>query len=468
MRRIYLLLIFCIAVVSVQAQAKYVFYFIGDGMGVNQIMGTEMYMAEANEDRIGASPLVFSRFPVASTAITYSSTNSITDSAAGGTALSSGEKTFNGSIGINKDKSGSLTSIAEMAKRSGKKVGVTTSVSVDHATPAAFYAHQPSRKMYYEIAMDLPKADFDFYAGSGFLKPTTTFEGNEAPSIFSVFEEAGYTIARGYNDFKSKASTAKKMIMIQEEGKNIYSLPYAIDRADDDLTLAQITESAISFLTKNNNKGFFLMVEGGKIDWACHDNDAATAFEEVIDMDNAVKVAYEFYKKHPKETLIVISADHETGGMTLGIGGYYLNLKALSYQTQSTEKLSDRIKELRKGKDHKVTWEEVKSLLGETMGFWSALPVSWEQEKKLRDCFESSFSNEANIKMEKSLYAETEPLAAKAKEVMSEIARIGWSTGGHTAGFVPVYAIGAGAERFNGVMENTEIAKRIAKIAGYK
>ncbi len=196
--------------------------------------------------------------------------------------------------------------------------------------------------MYYEIATDLPKAGFDFYAGAGFLKPTTTYDKKEAPSIFPMFEEAGYTIARGYNDYKAKAAAAGKMILIQEEGADTGSLPYAIDSKEGDLTLAQITESAIDFLTKGKNKGFFLMVEGGKIDWACHGNDAATVFHEVADMDNAVKVAYEFYKKHPKETLIVVTADHETGGIALGTGKYALNLKALENQKASAEVLSKR------------------------------------------------------------------------------------------------------------------------------
>ena len=148
-------------------QAKYVFYFIGDGMGVNQVNGTEMYLAE-QEGRIGVKPLLFTSFPVASMATTFSATNSVTDSSAAGTALATGAKTYNGAIGMDDNKS-VLQSVAERAKKSGKKVGVTTSVSVDHATPAAFYAHQPDRGMYYEIALDLPKAGFDFYA-VGFKK----------------------------------------------------------------------------------------------------------------------------------------------------------------------------------------------------------------------------------------------------------------------------------------------------------
>ena len=208
-------------------QAKYVFYFIGDGMGVNQVNGTEMYLAE-QEGRIGVKPLLFTSFPVASMATTFSATNSVTDSSAAGTALATGAKTYNGAIGMDDNKS-VLQSVAERAKKSGKKVGVTTSVSVDHATPAAFYAHQPDRGMYYEIALDLPKAGFDFYAGGGFLKPTTTADKKEAPSIFPIFEEAGYTVARGLDEYKSKSAQADKMILIQKEGAEPSCLPYAID-----------------------------------------------------------------------------------------------------------------------------------------------------------------------------------------------------------------------------------------------
>lgn len=455
------------ATVFGQGKAKYVFYFIGDGMGVNQVNGTEMYLAESEEGRIGVQPLCFTQFPVINMASTYSSKNSVTDSAAAGTALATGEKTYNGAIGVGPEKE-ELTSVAAMAKRSGKRVGVTSSVSVDHATPAAFYAHQTSRSMYYEIALDLPKADFDFYAGAGFVKPTTNYNKEEAPSIFPIIEEAGYTIARGYADYKAKSSSARKMVLIQPESADQGALPYAIDRKEGDLTLAQITESAISFLTKQRNKGFFLMVEGGKIDWACHSNDAATAFHEVVDMDEAVKVAYEFYKKYPKETLIVVTADHETGGISLGRSGYYMKLKSLDYQKQSADLLSDQIKELRKEKENQVSWEDIKALLGETMGFWKELEISWEHEKILRDAYEASFSAKANQEMETSLYGKFEQVAARAKEVMSDIARVGWTTGDHSAGYVPVYAIGAGAELFKGKMDNTDIPKRIAKAGGYR
>ena len=459
-----LLVIFLVSTVWAQ-QAKYVFYFIGDGMGVNQVNGTEMYLAE-QEGRIGVKPLLFTTFPAGTMATTFSATNSVTDSSAAGTALATGEKTYNGAVSMDDDKN-VLSTVAERAKKAGRKVGIATSVSVDHATPAAFYAHQPNRSRYYEIALDLPKAGFDFYAGSGFLKPTTTADKKEAPNVFPIIEEAGYTIARGLDEYKEKAADAKKMILIQKEGAEPSCLPYAIDHEEGDLTLPEITESAVSFLSKGNKKGFFLMVEGGKIDWACHINDPVTVFEEVIDLDNAVRVAYEFYKKHPKETLIVVTADHETGGMGLGIGKYELHLKSLLNQKQSQDLLSKAITDLRKDKAGKASWNEIKDLLTEKMGFWKELPLTWEQEKMLRDEYEQSFVKN-KVVFEESLYARTEPLAAAARKVMSQIAMVGWTSSSHTAGYVPVFAIGAGSDLFTGKMDNTEIPKRIAKAAGYK
>ncbi len=464
MKRLSYLLLFVLLAGMASAQtAKYVFYFIGDGMGVNQVNGTEMYLAE-QEGRIGAKSLLFTSFPVASVATTFSATNSVTDSSAAGTALATGSKTYNGAIGMD-DQKQPLQSVADQAKAAGKKVGVATSVSVDHATPAAFYAHQPDRDMYYEIATDLPKAGFDFYAGGGFLKPTTTADQKEAPSIFPIIEAAGYTVARGLQEYQSKAAEAGKMVLIQKEGSAPDCLPYAIDRQEGDLSLAEITQSAIDFLTKGKDKGFFLMVEGGKIDWACHGNDAATVFHEVVDMDNAIRVAYEFYKKHPKETLIVVTADHETGGLGLGTGPYKLNLKVLDAQKQSQDELSRAITNLRRMRKV-INWEEMKEFLGDKMGFWKELPLNWEQEKMLRDAYEDSFVKK-HVVFEESLYAKTEPLAVAAKKVMSQLAYLGWCSGGHSAGYVPVYAIGAGSKLFMGKMDNTEIPKRIAKAARY-
>lgn len=470
MKKLSLLLSFLLLVLSGYAQqAKYVFYFIGDGMGVNQVQGTELYRGEL-EGKIGITPIWFTQFPYATTATTFSATNGVTDSAAAGTALATGNKTQNGTIGMKQDLQTEVSSVAVWAKNKGCRVGVTTSVSVDHATPAAFYAHDPSRGSYYKIGTDLYKAGFDFYAGSDFIDPNNkdNKDGN-SENLYTMAEKNGYTIARGYKDYLKKCKKADKMILFQSEKaseKDRTAIPYAIDRTKDDLTLADITRSAINFLSKDLSKGFFLMVEGGKIDWACHSNDAATAFHEVADMDEAVKVAYEFYSQHPDETLIVVTADHETGGFVLGTGAYKLNLQVLKNQKVSESGFTRILNELRKKYNNNVSWEKVQQALKENFGFWDKVKLNEKQEERLLAKYNDTFKGK-EAKLEKSEYAQDEPLAAEAKRIIDEIALVGWTSGGHSVGYVPVFAIGAGADLFQGRIDNTEIPIKIAKAAGY-
>ena len=468
-------LLFAIAFLAVlvlpaQAQqAKYVFYFIGDGMGVNQVLGTEMYQSELKGE-IGVTPLLFTQFPYATVAHTYSATNGVTDSAAGGTALATGSKSKNGGIGVTKDLV-EVTSVASWAKANGYRVGVSSSVSVDHATPASFYAHENSRNNYYQIGLDLIEANFDFYAGSDFLDPTNqkAQDGKTYDNLYDLTAKAVYTLARGYKEYQKKAKKAEKMILFQPEAasaKDNSAIPYAIDRQKGDMTLSEITRAGINFLSKNNDKGFFLMVEGGKIDWACHSNDGATALTEVQDFDNAIKVAYEFYEQHPEETLIVITADHETGGLSLGTGSYDLNLQALKAQKVSENGFTSILNGLRKKYKNQVPWEVVQQALKDNFGFWGSVKLNEKQEARLKAIYDKSFGNQP-VDLEKSEYLQNEPLAGEAKRILNSIARLGWNSGGHSAGFVPVFAIGAKAELFQGRLNNTEIPEKIAEAAGY-
>lgn len=235
MKRIKLSLLFVLLAVCTVfgQQAKYVFYFIGDGMGVNQVQGTELYLGEL-EGKIGITPLQFTQFPYSTVATTFSATNGVTDSAAAGTALATGHKTKNGAIGVLKDLSTAVSSVAVWAQKAGKKVGIATSVSVDHATPAAFYAHEGSRGNAYGIGKDLITTGFDFYAGSDFVDPNNTEnKDSQSESLYSLVEKGGYTIARGYKDYQKKAKKANKMILFQSEEasqKDNSAIPYAIDR----------------------------------------------------------------------------------------------------------------------------------------------------------------------------------------------------------------------------------------------
>ena len=468
-KRLFFLLcfgLFAIWPAIAQQKAKYVFYFIGDGMGVNQVNGTETYLA-ALEDRIGIEPICFAQFPVTGLVTTFSGTNGVTDSAAGGTALATGQKTKNGALGLTTDLSARINSVAAWAKAEGKAVGVATSVSVDHATPGAFYAHVEDRNMYHRIGKDLIEAGYDFYAGSDFLQPEDKAQSGDK-DLYTQCGEAGYTLARGYADYRRKAAGAGRIILLQSEAasrKDRGCLPYAIDREKNDLTLPDITRAGIHFLMSKNTDGFFLMVEGGKIDWACHSNDAATVFKEVIDMDNAVKVAYEFYAQHPDETLIVVTADHETGGIALGTGKYELHTDVLKYQQQSAGAFSKMIAEQHQKQGKKFTWEFVHKLLQNNFGFWKHIPLDDHETAMLKKAYEDFCDGVA--KDTKTLYQSENVIAGTARKLINKKAMVGWQSGGHSNGYVPVFAIGAGAEQFCGRIDNTEIPKRIARIAGY-
>lgn len=456
-------LLFSIAAMAQNGKAKYVFYFIGDGMGVNQVNGTETYLA-AMEGRIGTSPLCFAQFPHVGLVTTFSGTNGVTDSAAGGTALATGHKTKNGTIGMETDLSTKVKSIAEKAKAEGKAVGIATSVSVDHATPASFYAHVKDRGMYYQIGKDLIAADFDFYAGSDFLQPKGE---NGEKDLYTQCQEAGYAIARGHADYRKKARKAEKMLLLQPEAaskQDNTAIPYAIDRGSNDLTLQDITRAAIHFLSQKEN-GFFLMVEGGKIDWACHSNDAATLFREVIDMDEAVQVAYEFYEQHPDETLIIITADHETGGIVLGTGEYELHTDLLKYQRQSAEAFSRMLAMQHQKEGKGFTWDFVRGQLEENFGFWKHIDLNDKETTELEQAYKDFCEGVA--KDNKTLYASENIIAATARKIMARKAMVGWVSDGHSNGYVPVFAIGTGAENFDGRIDNTDIPKKIAQIAGY-
>ena len=464
-----ILLMFLFALtLSAQGKAKYVFYFIGDGMGVNQVNAAETYLG-ALQGRIGIQPLCFPSFPYSAFVNTQSATNGVTDSAAGGTALACGQKTKNGTLGMLKDLTTSVSSIADWARNSGAAVGITTSVAIDHATPAAFYAHVKERHEQYTIGKQLVESANDFYAGSDFTIPTDP-EYPNGPTLYEEANAKGFTISRGYADYQKRAANAKKMILLQSEEASKadrYSIPYALDRKDGDLTLTDITRAGIDFLMKKQGEknGFFMMIEGGKIDWACHANDLAF-IPELIDMDNAVKVAYDFYKQHPDETLIIVTADHETGGIVLSRGLYEINLAAVGNQRITIEKLGKELHKMHDVKGDKLVWDDVKTFLAENFGFWDKISLTDEQTQRLVSSFKKIM--DGTSKDQRTLYQNDDELAVTVRSIMSECAQVGWHVTSHSNGYVPCFAIGVGAEQIHGRIDNTEIPKIVAKAAGWK
>lgn len=455
---------------------KYVFYFITDGTGVNTVQGTEIYLAETTQGKAVRKPLLMSTFPVVGIASTYSYNSGITDSAASGTALATGIKTYNGALGVDPDTT-AIYGIAEWAKSAGMAVGVATSVSINHATPGAFFAHNASRNEYYDIATQAPATGFDFFGGSDFRLDSRHRTEDFRDSIYQMCEAAGYVIARAtYADYEAKAADAERMVFVQDRERSINgddgAFAYNIDAKPGVLSVYDVTKAEIDFLYRksqqNGNKGFFLMNEiGGKVDYACHANDAMTSFSEVMLADSCLQLAYDFYLQHPDETLIVLTSDHETGGFTVGnhFGGYATNMKLLASQKCSVDELTRHLQALRAASRNKVSWEAVKDCLKQDFGFWDTVEINETREAQLKQIYTMSFVGQ--MENEENLYSANEPMAATALRMMQELAHLGWTSGHHTAGYVPVYAIGVGAERFMGHNDNADIPLKIAEIAGY-
>ena len=460
MKRFIILLCIVLSTMSCFGQAKYIFYFIGDGMGSNQVLGAEMYRSAIQGEPLGRVQTLMTTFPYSGHASTYSKSNGITDSAAAGTCLATGHKTTNGTLGLN-ENGGYLKTIAEELKEQGWGVGIMTTVAIDHATPAAFYAHVPKRDQYYKIGQQLAESKFDFFGGAGFHHP----QGKKDDKDLNLYRNAelyGYTIAHGIEE-AVRMQNAEKMILVQstddQGAKHGDNLPYAIDRKKGDLTLKQIVETAIPFLDSRYER-FFMMVEGGMIDYACHSDDAATAFGETWDMDEAMRIAYEFYKTHPDETLIIVTADHETGGLALGNSDYTLHLDVLQNQKCSLGALSDLFTQLFQN-NKKPSWDSVKKIYKEQLGLWETVKVSSDEEKELKATYQAVLKGKA--KDTKTMYKSINKLGEAGVALLNSKAHIGWTTRAHSAHAVPIFAIGAGAEQFTGWHDNTEIAPMILK-----
>ncbi len=443
---------------------KYVFYMIGDGMGTHQVLMTEMYLASMKGE-LGVSPLCFTQFPVASFATTYSSDSNVTDSAASGNALASGVKTTNGTLGLDPDGN-PVTNLAEIAKAAGRKVAIVSTSKANDATPAAFFAHVPDRDWGYEISQDMIEHGYEFYGGSGLRNEARTHDKKPADPIRPQFEAAGYTICNP-QEFRAGYRNMGKVLMLPGEGQ---AVTYSIDTVNDlpenrdkHVTYSDFVSSALTFLTQDSKKGFFMMAEAGEIDHACHSHDAATVIQEVIDFDEGVKIAYEFYLKHPKETLIIIAADHETGGLTIAPKRSY-HLARLRFQKHSMNVLSDMLKQRMITEKAILSWEEIRSFLRKELGLWDEINVSWEDEKMLRDIYEATIAKR-DPGSAKDLYADNSKIVSAAVGVLNKSCRISWSNGSHSAGYVPVFAIGPGSELFGRMMDNAEIAKMIRKAA---
>ena len=247
----------------------------------------------------------------------------------------------------------------------------------------------------------------------------------------------------------------------------IAAMRYAIDLNKTNLQLSDFTAKAIELL--KGEDGFFMMVEGGKIDWACHANDAATSIHETIAFSNAIDVAIDFYKAHPDETLIIVTADHETGGMALGnvTTKYETDLSILQHQIISSQAFVEVIRDFRVNLtgdlelDFKHMLEIMDGYFG--LGNQDKIPLTEEEIATIKKYFITSLYTSEGAEPDHA-YHDEEPLAALLNKMMSDKAGIGWTTYSHTGVNVPVYALGIGSDYFSGSIDNTDIPNLMEEI----
>jgi alkaline phosphatase len=452
------------------AELKYVFLMIGDGMGLPQRNAAEIFLSavERKEIKPGIVKMTTSSLPVQGMQTTYALNSLITDSAAAGTALATGHKTNNGVIAMDAAGKTKFKTIAEAAHEQGWKIGIVTSVSLDHATPASFYAHAAGRTSYYDIATQIMTSGFEYFGGGAVLEPTG--KNKDRPSFYDEAVKTGYTVVKdraGFDALKPGAKIYAENPVRQDENAFPYAVDANLDGNKGAITLAEFTKKGIDLLAGGK---FFMMVEGGKIDWACHANDAVASIGDTIAFDEAVKVAYDFYAQHPDETLIVSTADHETGGLTIGFAAtkYESAIPVLGAQKMSYIAFGDRLTAFKKD-NPEGKFEDVLPLLKQAYGIEIDQIAPYEVEA-LRKAFAETMipKEKRNAKDTEKymLYGGYEPLAMAANHIVSGKAGLGWTTYSHTGIPVPVAAVGTGATEFAGYYDNTDLSKRLFKLMG--
>ena len=466
-----------VAMAEDAATPKYVFMFIGDGMGNPQVAATQYYLGSIeNPDSEFPVPgeLSFTDFPYLGMVTTYDASSFCPDSASTATSMASGEKTLSGVLNYDVNLENSFKLITEYAKEAGKKVGVISSVSLDHATPAAYYAKVPSRSQYYDIAVQgLTGTTLDYLAGGSFLKPDG--DGTQE-NLFELAKANGFTVANTNEAIRALDANSGRVLAIDPNTADSQSLNYEIDRVrkvnagEDILSLADYVKAGINVL--DNENGFFMMCEGGKIDWSGHANDAATSIHETIAFSDAVQVAVDFAAEHPDETLIIVTADHETGGMTIGFAttAYDTHFTYLTNQTISFTNFDAVIEQLR---EQNATFEdamaEVTRYYGLTTEPDQDLSLTEADVESLKAAYELSMIPEDERKLgdeEALLYGGYEPFSMAVSHIINNKAGLSYTSYSHTGLQIPVYAMGVGAEAFSGLYDNTDIFNRTMDVMG--
>ena len=470
---------------------KYVFLFIGDGMSYPQFQAASDYLGALDDpDYVKALPSVdyekregelngpkrlnFMNFDVAGSAVTYDSCSFAPDSASTATSIATGYKTYSGMINVDLTGSTPYETIAEkLHSQKGWKVGIVSSVNLNHATPAAFYAHQASRNNYYEIGEELVNSGFEYFAGGGLKK--VTGPDKDKTSLYDLAANAGYKVTYTQADAEAVTAADGKVILIDEHLADSDAMDYEMDRQDGEWALADYVKKGIDVL--DNDTGFFMMCEGGKIDWACHANDAGATVNDTLALADAVQVAIDFAKEHADETLILVTGDHETGGLTIGFAGtdYDTYLDSLASQNISYAQFDEQYVE--KYKENHTGFEDAMKDVEKLFGLKLSgdendrLVLTDYEVQRLRTAYEFAMTDpdvDEYTQEQYVLYGTYNPFSVTVTHILNNKAGVDFTSYSHTGLPVAVFANGAGEDAFNGYYDNTEIYQKMASLLEVK
>jgi len=434
---------------------KNVIYLIGDGMATAQRQVAEYYYQELTGNK--NARLVMNTLPVAGINTTHSASSLVTDSAAAGTALATGVKTDNGTLGQLPDGT-KVTSLLEGAQKKGMATGLVTTTRLTHATPAAFIAKNVSRDNENEIADDYAASNIDYFAGGGYRhfvagKDSKRKDGKDLVASLAKNDYRTFVGTESVTSFRGyKPKQGEKVFAAFTQSH----LPYEVDRMRDNATpsLAEMTQKGLDLLSRNQD-GFFMVVEGGRIDHAAHANDIAGTVYDTLAFDKAVKAAVAFYSNHPEDTLVIVAGDHETGGMGMGFGkNYFVTLDQLGNTKESIE---DKLQGVYQG-DRSAFFKHIANT-------FSLNELTASEKNLIETAMTAVDKHDPNAKIN---YGGYDPVAIAVAHVTSKRAGVYWTSYAHTATQLPLSAIGVQAEKLGGFKDNTEIAHTIADIMQVK
>ncbi|USD67184.1 alkaline phosphatase [Vibrio sp. SCSIO 43136] len=430
---------------------KNVIYLIGDGMATAHRQVAEYYLQEKHSDK--SLRLAMNSLPIAGINTTHSADSLVTDSAASGTSLASGVKTNNGMIGMLPDGT-KVSTLLEGAQAQGKSTGLVTTTRLTHATPAAFVAKNVSRDNENEIADDYATANVTYVAGGGYRhfvagKDSKRTDGRDLVASMEKDDYRTFVGTESVNSFRGYTPKAGDKVFAAFTKSHT---PYELDRMKDDATpsLAEMTEKGIELLSKNKD-GFFMMIEGGRIDHAAHANDIAGTVYDTLAFDQAVQKALDFYHKNPNDTLVIVAGDHETGGMGMGFGkNYFISLDQISNTKESIE---DKLQGVYSG-DRKAFYKHIAQA-------FNLNNLNAEEKETIERAMTAVDDADP---LAGTNYGGYDPVAIAVAHVTSKRAGVYWTSYAHTGTQLPLSAIGVQADKLGGFKDNTEVAHTIADI----